>query len=145
MEYTVRQTVCLRNEQCCRHTCPASAPETINQTTHCNWGTFNVTTIYTKCWWYSTFSLDIKIQLSYCVKKMINVKTVLQFILVDADSSIFGYLILGVVIDTMQYQGRSDLFTRAHWAQKFGPFGTGTGFWYFRCWYRHCWIECYGA
>ena len=56
----------------------------------------------------------------------------------DAASSILGYLILGAGIDTMQYQGRLDLFTGAHWAQKFGPFETGTVFWYFRCWYRHC-------
>ena len=48
-----------------------------------------------------------------------------NFFWCDAASSILGYLILGAGIDTMQYQSRLDLFTGAHWAQKFGPYGTG--------------------
>ena len=40
----------------------------------------------------------------------------------DAAWSIFGNLILGVGIDTMQYQGKLDLFTGAHWAQKWDWF-----------------------
>ena len=68
--------------------------------------------------------------MSYCVKKNYHYKdsaavpTVCLFWF-DAASGIFGYLILGVGIDTMQYQGKLDLFTGAHWAQKFGPYGTG--------------------